>query len=647
LHSLDYLAAFKEENMANQVSWMDRLRYALDNTFSRGAGALIAWLGVLSLAVVLPAALLLTLARLGPEGEQPLTFIEAFWQSLMRTMDPGTMSDDSGWGFRIVMLGVTLGGVFVISTLIGVLTTSINSKLEELRKGRSKVIETGHTIILGWSEQIFTVISELVIANQNQPRSSLVVLADKDKVEMEDAIKEKVGSTGRTRVVCRTGSPMEMSDLSIASLNTAKSIIILSPAGEVRDAEVIKIALAIINHPHRHPHPYHIVAQLRDPQNADVASVVGRDEVEWIPMGEMAACIIAQTCRQSGLSDIYTELMDFARDEIYFHSEPALTSRTFGESLLHFEKNALLGLCPAGGSPKLNPPMETIIQTDDQLVLIAEDDDQIFLKPSGPDLVSQNNIVPGQPAQRTVERTLILGWNWRGPAILRELDSYVAPGSELLIVADLASPDDESAQSLYGLRNQRVAFQRSDTTNRRALEALDLERFHHIILLSYSDILTPQQADARTLITLLHLRDIAQLYDHRFSIVSEMLDVRNRNLAYATRADDFVFSSQLASLMLAQVSENKHLNAVFADVFDPEGSEIYLKPAHEYVFLNEPTNFYTVVEAARRRGEVAFGYRLQAQAEDAGRRHGVATNPAKSEVVTFEKGDRIIVLAES
>ena len=143
-----------------RASWNDRLRYAFDNTFSRGPTALIAWLGLLSLALIGVAASIVSLARLAPEGEADLAFHEAFWMSLMRTLDPGTMGGDTGWSFRLVMLGVTFGGIFVISTLIGVLTSGIEGRLEEMRKGRSKVIENGHTVILGWSEQIFTIASD-------------------------------------------------------------------------------------------------------------------------------------------------------------------------------------------------------------------------------------------------------------------------------------------------------------------------------------------------------------------------------------------------------------------------------------------------------------------------------------------------------
>jgi hypothetical protein len=53
-----------------------------------------------------------------------------------------------------------------------------------------------------------------------------------------------------------------------------------------------------------------------------------------------------------------------------------------------------------------------------------------------------------------------------------------------------------------------------------------------------------------------------------------------------------------------------------------------------------------VVEAARRRGHVAIGYRLSARASDAAAQYGVRVNPRKSEPVTFADGDRIIVVAE-
>src|ERR671911_384640 len=74
-------------------------------------------------------------------------------------------------------LAATVGGIFIVSALVGVLTTGLDAKLTDLRKGRSRVIESGHTVVLGWSEQIFTLIAELSRAGDH---TCVVVLADRD-----------------------------------------------------------------------------------------------------------------------------------------------------------------------------------------------------------------------------------------------------------------------------------------------------------------------------------------------------------------------------------------------------------------------------------------------------------------------------------
>ena len=133
----------------------------------------------------------------------------------------------------------------------------------------------------------------------------------------------------------------------------------------------------------------------------------------------------------------------------------------------------------------------------------------------------------------------------------------------------------------------------------------------------------------------------------RINVVSEMIDVRNRELAEVTRADDFVVSNKLVSLMLAQASENEYLSAIFDDLLDEDGSEIYMRPVGDYVDLDLPVSFYTIAEAARRRGETAIGFRRRRPDDADGRNMGgVVVNPSKSERLTYEPEDRVIVLAE-
>ena len=627
--------------MSREFTLREKFSYAFDTMMSRGTAGLIIWLGVLSAILIVLFSILILSTGTAPNDEG---FPTLLWMSLMRTMDPGTIGGDDGSpGFLLSMLIVTFSGIFIFSALIGILTTGLEGKLEALRKGKSRVVETDHTVILGWSEQVFTIVSELSIANENQKNPCVAIMADIDKIEMEDSIREKVANTGNTRVVCRTGNPVEPADLDRMSLHTSKSIIILSPDSDNPDPEVIKTMLAINNRTADSKKPVHMVALITNPDNVQAARIVGGDQAEIVLAGDIIARLVAQTCLQSGLSVVYQELLDYGGDEIYFHNEPALTGKSFAEAALMYEASSIIGLQKEGKAPVLNPPMETEIEENDNIIVISEDDDTVV--PSGltnPEIQS-DLICHFQEEENGPSRIIMLGWNWRAPIIIRELSNYLRPGSYLRLIADesLCKPTLPS-----GLSNLQVEYAAGNTTDRIILENLSFEEYDHILILSYSDSMEAQEADSNTLMTLLHIRDIADRLNKNFSLITEMRDIRNRNLAEITGADDYIVSDQLLSLLLTQISETKELSAVFWDLFDPDGSEIYLKPVSRYVKPGEQVNFYTVAHSASQLGEVAFGYRIAASRNDSDSAYGIVINPLKSKSILFDKNDMVIVLAE-
>src|SRR5215208_1560759 len=138
-----------------RITLANRLRYWFDNTMARGTVALIGWLFVLLAALVVASALVVYATGVAPEvgGHRP-GFLQTLWLNLMRAIDPGNVGGDEGsWPFMLSMLAITAGGILVFSTLIGVIFTGIDNKLDELRKGRSLVVERGHTVIYGWSSR--------------------------------------------------------------------------------------------------------------------------------------------------------------------------------------------------------------------------------------------------------------------------------------------------------------------------------------------------------------------------------------------------------------------------------------------------------------------------------------------------------------
>jgi voltage-gated potassium channel Kch len=634
------MTAMPAARTLSKTTAREKSRYWFDGVMAKGTIALMGLLALASLAFIALVAVVVVLLQWFPEADgqaERLDFWDVLWGNLMRTLDSGTMGGDAGWGFRAAMLVVTVGGVIIVASLIGIISSAFDSKVEDLRKGRSRVLEQDHTLILGWSSKIFAIVSEICVANESRRRPAIVILADRDKVEMEDELRAQVPNPGKTRIIVRSGDPMNLADLEVGNPHGARGIVILAPEDNPDpDSVVIKTALALTNNPQRKQDEYHIVGEIEDPSNLEAAQLVGRNEAHWVLAHETISRITVQSCRQSGLSVVYTELLDFDGDEIYFTEQPTLVGATYRDAQFAFADSTVIGVVSAAGVA-LNPAADTVIGAGDQLIVIAEDDSTIKL--GTPGSADETAISSLSPLPSKPEHTLVLGYNGGLRTILRELNEYVAPGSTVTVVADVETP------LLPEYPNADLTFRGGDTTSRAVLESLDVAGYDHVIVLAYAN-LGPQRADAKTLITLLHLREIADRTGIDLNVVSEMLDDGNRELAEVTQADDFIVSDKLSSLMLSQISENRELTQVFNILFSSVGSEIYLRPAEQYIRPGATVDFYTVLEAARRRGETAIGYRIAADSHTSERDYGVAVNPLKTQRITFSPGDRVIVLAE-
>ncbi len=205
------------------------------------------------------------------------------------------------------------------------------------------MLETGHTLVLGWSPRLPTIVSELVEANSNQKKAAFVVLAPEAKDEMEDELRVRVPDTGTTRVVCRSGDPSSPADLEHGQRGGARSIIVL--AGDEGDAGVVKAVLAV-----RSVDPLfanaHVVAELDNAGHAATLRTLTEGRIVTIQADEIIAELTAQACHQAGLAAVFRELLDFDGDEIYFTAVPELEGVTYAEALLAFETCSVLGLDP-------------------------------------------------------------------------------------------------------------------------------------------------------------------------------------------------------------------------------------------------------------------------------------------------------------
>ncbi len=613
-----------------KIKLKDVLKYKFDNLMSKGTGALVGILFIATAAIILIVGLLAFIFGSG-------TLAHNIWVSMMHVIDAGTITgaDTADITFIILMSVVTLCGIFITSILIGIITTGFEEKLNSLKKGSSKVIEKNHTLILGFNDNIYTIISELTVANENQKDACIVILADEDKEEMETLISKQIQDTKSTRIICRTGSISDTHMLKQCSIETSKAIIV----NEQDDFAVTKAVLAINNcfaDGENGEMKAHIVATVNDEENFEAIKVAGDGKVEAILTKDAISRIIAQTCRQPGLSNVLVELFDYSGNELYFENFPQLAGKKFGDVLNYFPVAALFGF-KRGKDTYLNPSNDTVLEKDDIMILLAEDDGMACPMDSAPKLenVAQFKAQGSKPT--STECILILGINDMLEKILCELDSYFISGSKIIIASDTI---DEYYKKLNNeLKNIDIEIVECDITRRFSLNELMKKNIDHVLLLS-SDECDTETSDAMTLLKLIHLRDIAQEGGKTFNITSEMKSTVNQKLANVARVNDLVVGSNIVNLILSQIAENRDLAKVFRELLHVDGSEIYLRKASNYIKTGIEIDFFTITEIVKEKNEIAIGYKRQI-----GDTFEIITSPRKADKIVFGDEDYIVVLS--
>jgi ion channel POLLUX/CASTOR len=606
-----------------------RLRYRFDHSLSRGPLALVAWLAMLTIGVAVLGAVVLNVIQATFGGSLNGTLPEDLWQAVLRTVDTGTFANDTQWPTRLVALGVTLSGIFLAGSLIGVISSAVDQRVEQLRRGRSLVIERRHTLILGWSPRLALIVRELVVANENVANPAIVILSERDKTEMEEELHARVADTENTTIVCRTGDTSNIDDLRMVNISDARSIVVLS--GADGDAGVVKTILAIKTIDPDFSHT-HVVAELADNDNAMTVRTVTDGRVLTINSDHVVAEVTAQACHQAGLAAVFQDFLDFEGDEIYLAACPQLDGHTYREAALAFDTCAVIGLQTADGGIDLNPPPDTRFAAGDRVIAIAQDDDKVIFtgfRDVRVPVPAEANGTPEPPI-----RVLICGWSPFGPKVLREIDEFLSPGSHVHVAvrADLV---DIATINEVRLDHAELRVQPMGRGAEELLRLQHDEPFDDVVVLGYRSGIDVAEADAHTLLTLLTLRKLWP-DTSRVRIVAELLDQTNVTIASTTGVDDFIVSDALASLMIAQLSERAELQAVFDDLFDPQGAVVEFRRAPTLVG-DEPVDFAAIVAAALDQGASAIGYRIAATGI-------LVMNPPKAQQVQLGSEDEVLVI---
>ena len=641
----------------------ERFRYRFDNFMSKGGKSIFISLFLVffvSLTIVVGLRILAYQFAPGLDEREQDIFGQAYISWLQMT-DPGNMAQDVNSNLLYKTTAVIGGtaGVIILSMLIGLITTSLDQKLQALRKGHSQVVEVGHTLILGWSEQrIIEILNELILANESESNPAVVILADKPKEDMDDFLALMLPNTGNTRVVTRSGSPSALPNLNLAALSHCRSVIVLATTAEdsmdeaknISDACVVKTIMAVAN-ARPEEDGLEVVAELYDVTRQEIIQESCPFQISSVNSSEVLAKIMVQTSRSVGLSVVYSEILSFDGCEMYFAEDPKWEGKMFGELAYHFPDGVPMGIRDPAGTLALNPPRDRVMTARDQILIVADDDSTIKYKPK-PVAAPRDLTIIDQKLEPQVEHELFIGWNRKGPIMIREYADYVVEGSSIAVM--VKNPDDDTRQEIAQL-NEELSSIQIDLVD---ADPLDLDRLtevqppyrNNIILLSnVTEHSSAEEVDARTIMILLLLRRLIGQSDspRQPQLITEVMDSNNQSLVSNAGVRDFIISDRLVSMLLAQMSEEADIKHVYDDLFSEEGSEIYLKPLSLY--LGEQAaelSFADCIHIAQQRNEICIGIKLKAFETDEAANYGIELIPDKKKNFHFKGDDCLVVLAE-
>ncbi len=649
-----------------------RLSYGIDNFMSKGSSSIFLALLALFLIGFLIMVFIRIIANAFMPDETLGNLFEIPWRVYVAVLEGSAAETDgdSNWLAKITSILGVLVGLILFSSMVAFITSVFEAKLDELRRGRSLVLENDHTLILGFGDRILEVIKELIEANESEPDASIVILAEKDKEEMDNIIRDNITDFATTRVITRSGVVTNINNLKKVMAKNAKSVIIMNSSANWRDEQdknladalVLKSIMSMMAVCGDNTHPP-IVCEIHSDRDRELAEQISNGTVKALNEVSVLSRMIAQLAlSQNGLSVVYSDMVGFDGNEFYFYQpdDGWGGELTFGDSQNRFNSSTPMGIHNSNGEIILNPPKETPIGGDDELIVFAEDDSTIFYF-NQPVYEPKLESIPKTQVEPKSHRSALLNWTTKTPIILEKLCSYLPEDSELCAYVSTKTPEMDTL--LMNLKKDYpdidISIIKLDLNDLKVLDQIQPQDFDSILILSPGGT-TIEEMDAYVISLLIRIRQILITKSKSNSkddksikwpkLITEVMDSENIDIILNSGVEDFMVSNQFVSQIMAQVSEEPLALDVYDDLFQSEGSELYIKPASYYFDFDDGKSitlpYGECVQAARLRDEVILGVQIKSAQKKKDKMFGINLIPDKNDQITLTCEDGLIALSK-
>jgi len=610
------------------------LRYRFAYWFAWTEGSKTIVLLVITFSVIIMGAVIYSLVV-------NHSFAAAVYKGFIWMIDPSGGVDEQSYSGATIGACMSMAGLLVFALVLTLLQDGFNDYLATLRQGKDPVMENGHTVLIGITDETMGVIQQLCMAHESTGGTVIVILSeDLDKPEME----EKIAKTGLdmlgSRVMVRHGQPHKIEDLHHVAADTAGTIVLMadrSQAKEVRDAFILRALVSIRSE--GWPVQGRILAVLSLMRNRPLFEQVGGPTTDIVLLDRFLAKLMVQCTRQWGLGSIVGQTFGFEGSEFYIRPVPQhLVGCSFSVASFYYPGAVLCGIIhdveggkgPVKRTVEMCPRMTRELQAGEEFVLLAEDSASAWPsnKPSKrpPSLMTEVDAhEPLSHREHLPEHIMILGWNEMLGVMLLELDLMVAKGTEVLILAP--KPADERDSLIDKVQHRWDTKLKNITKfhhivgqlgSRFQLDELPtpIEDASRIFILADEDAPDPQYCDACTVATILQIRDILlnKGLGRDIPIIPEIRDALTENICVSVKASDFIDSSGLPAQVLAMMAYQPRIADVLEEIISENGSVSFaIRKLDKYCLpVPEKISFFQARDIVAQAGDALVGWSVPA-----------------------------------
>lgn len=534
---------------------------------------------------------------------------DAIWTSVSRMLDGGSLQHDGAWSQRLFSLVLVILGILVVSAVIALGVTALEASIDRVRNGAPRLRRAPDMVVLGWSDQLFTLLREFATAEAGR---SVAVVSSRPRAPMDAQIAKECGDMrGRVSIACRTGNREDPRDLQLVRVDEVPRIVILGEQGDRDDAAVVKAIFATMT------------ASSTESDRLIVAEVCGQavtrslaqlfdQRLLTVDTNELLALVMAQSVRAQGMGQVLDQLTSYRGCEFYDHPIPSgFVGARFGDLAWCLQSAAPIGLIRDGAASVL-PPATLQIEAADKVVVVDQQRRGLSLTALG---TRERALTYGGPPELrwADQQILVLGWNSIMVRAVEHLRGFLGDGSSVTVLADSSSMSPDELASLSNCPHvDRVELSSSP---RASLERIGVElvsgNAEAVAIVPYREALSAAQADAATLVALTTVR--ASLGARPTRVVTELRETQSAILTSRVRSDDLVLSDAMTASAIAQLVDRPWLDGVLADLLDYHGSAFFIRPLDEVLEagMTDDVRFLDVRRALLLgTGELAVGLRV-------------------------------------